>query len=183
MTYFTIIHYLVLGVLLLLFALSVIVSMREKRAKIRHTMIFFSFIVISMLGVFLMFAVDKYTKKVEIRNLKNTRVLMNEEIIYSGYAYNKGKYTIGKVELEIKLVNNGHATGRVKGTNFYRPSGLSEFFGGGEIAKRKERPQTVIRTFVVAKNLKPGKAKYFSVRMPYPPYFTNTAYYTRVFAH
>ncbi len=183
MTYLTIVHYLVLGIIALLFVLSVILSLKEKNLKIRHSMILASFVAMSVLAGFLMFAIDKYTKKAQIRGLKNTRLLMNEAIVYSGYAYNVGKYTIGKIKLEIKLVNRGHVTGNVKGGNFYKPSGLADFFGGGDTAKRKNRPQSIIRTFTVAKNLKPGKAKYFSVKMPYPPYFEYTADYTRVFAH
>ncbi len=183
MTHLTIVHYLVLAVIVLLFLLTVILSLREKNPKTRTSMILSSFGVMVLLAGFLMMALDKYTKIAKIRGLKNTRLLMNEQIVYSGYAYNAGKYTIGKVELEIKLVNKGHATGNVKGGNFYKPSGFMDFIGGGDTAKRKNKPQTIIRTFVVAKNLKPGKAKYFSVRMPYPPYFTSTADYTRVFAH
>jgi hypothetical protein len=183
MTHLTILHYLVLLVVALLFALTVIISFREKKTNIRATMIGASFVVSLMIAGFFMMALDKYTKIAEIRGLKNTRMLMNEEIVYSGYAHNAGKFEIGEIKLEIKLVNKGHVTGNVKGGNFYKPSGFWDFFGGGETAKRKDRPQTLIRTFVVAKNLKPGKSKYFSVRMPYPPYFHHTADYTRVFAH
>ncbi len=183
MTYLTLFHYLAMIVIGLLFVLTVIISFREPRPAVRHTMIATSFVVMLMLIGFLFMAIDKYTKVAEIRDLKNTRILMNEEIMYSGLAYNAGKFTIGKVELEIKLVNRGHVTGNVKGGNFFKPSGFWEFFGGGETAIRKERPQTIIRTFVVAENLEPGKAKSFSVRLPYPPYFEYTAHYTRVFAH
>ncbi|MEA1920473.1 MAG: DUF2393 family protein [Campylobacterota bacterium] len=183
MTHFTFIHYLVLLVVALLFVLTVILSLREKKTKIRTTMILSSLAVMVLIASFFMMALDKYTKIAEIRGLKNTRMLMNEQIVYSGYVHNAGKFKIGKVELEIKLVNKGHVTGNVKGGSFYKPSGFWDFFGGGEAAKRKARPQTIIRTFVVAEDLKPGKAKYFSVRMPYPPYFKHTADYTRVFAH
>jgi len=183
MTHLTIVHYLVLAIMVLLFILTVVLSFREKRLRIRHSMIITSFVSFTLISGFLMMALDKYTKKAEIRSLKNTRVLMNEQIIYSGYAYNAGKYTIGKVELEIKLVNRGHVTGNVKAGSFYKPSGFLDFIGGGETAKRKDRPQTIVKTFVVARDLKPGKAKYFSVRMPYPPYFEYTADFTRVFAH
>ncbi len=183
MTHLTIVHYLVLAVVALLFILTVVISFREKNPKTRTSMIFASFIVMILIAGFFMMALDKYTKIAEIRGLKNTRLLMNEQIVYSGYAHNAGKFTIGKVELEIKLVNKGHVTGNVKGGNFYKPSGFADFFGGGETAKRKNKPQTLIRTFVVATDLKPGKSKYFSVRMPYPPYFSSTADYTRVFAH
>ncbi len=183
MTHLTIVHYLVLAVVTLLFLLTVVISFREKNPKIRTTMIFSSLAVTILIAGFFMMALDKYTKIAKIRGLKNTRLLMNEQIVYSGYAYNAGKFMIGKVELEIKLVNKGHVTGNVKGGSFFKPSGFADFFGGGETAKRKNKPQTLIRTFVVATDLKPGKSKYFSVRMPYPPYFSSTADYTRIFAH
>ncbi|MEA3522930.1 MAG: DUF2393 family protein [Campylobacterota bacterium] len=183
MTHLTIVHYLVLAVVALLFVLTVIVSFREKNPKIRTTMILSSLAVMILIAAFFMMALDKYTKIAKIRGLKNTRMLMNEQIIYSGYAVNAGKFKIGKIKLEIKLVNKGHATGNVKGGSFYKPSGFMDFIGGGETAKRKSKPQTIIRTFVVAEDLEPGKSKYFSVRMPYPPYFSSTADYTRIFAH
>lgn len=182
-THMTILHYLVLLVIALLFLLSVIVSMREKRTNIRLSMIASSFVVMVMLAGFFLMALDKYTKKAEIRGLKNTRTLLNEEIVYSGYAHNAGKFTIGEVKLEIKLVNKGHVTGNVKAGNFYKPSGFWDFFGGNYMAADKNRPQSLIKTFVVATDLKPGKSKYFTVRLPYPPYFSHTADYTRVFAH
>ncbi len=182
-TYLTIFHYLAIAIVILLFVLTVIVSMREQRTNVRTSMIASSFIVMLMLGAFFIMALDKYTKKAEIRSLKNTRVLMTEEIIYNGYAANVGDFTIGEVKLEIKLVNKGHVTGNVKGGSFYKPSGFWDFFGGNYMSESKDRPQSVIKTFVVARDLEPGKSRYFTVRLPYPPYFTHTSQYTRVFAH
>ena len=49
--------------------------------------------------------------------------------MYTGIVKNEGKHEIGEVTIEIKLVNKGHATGNVKGGNFYKPSGFFEFFG------------------------------------------------------
>lgn len=181
MTYFTIWHYLVVAVCILLFALAAFVSIREQSPKIRNSMIFSSFIVLLLVSAFLIMALDKYTKKVELYGLKNTRILRTEQIQYSGYVRNVGNYTIGKVTVELKLVNKGHVTGNVKAGSFYNPSGFMEFFGDGE--KKAYKPQKVEETFVVAEDLKPNEAKSFVIRLRYPPYFQHTADFVRVFAH
>ncbi len=171
MTYFTIWHYFVVAVVALLFAIVVIISWRNKNHKLRFSMIFSGFISLALVAAFLIMALDKYTKIVKITSLKNRRVLSTEKIIYTGIVRNVGKYTIGKVEFEIKLVNKGHVTGNVKGGNFYK------------VSKKKDKPQTLLMTFVIAEGLKAGKAKSFKVTMPYPPYFRSTSHFTRVFAH
>ncbi len=144
-------------------------------------MIFSGFISLVLVAAFLMMALDKYTKKVQVTSLKNTRILSLEKIQYTGIVTNVGNYTIGKVELEIKLVNKGHVTGNVKGGSFYKPSGMGDFLSN--ISKKKDKPQTLLMTFVIAKDLEAGEARSFKVTMPYPPYFTSTADFTRVFAH
>ena len=181
MTYFTIWHYFVVTVVALLFAIVVIISWRNKNHKLRFSMIFSGFISLALVAAFLIMALDKYTKKVQITSLKNRRVLAIEKIIYTGIVRNVGNYTIGKVKLEIKLVNKGHVTGNVKGGSFYKPSGMSDFLSN--VSKRKDKPQTLLMTFVIAEGLKAGEAKSFKVTMPYPPYFSSTADFTRVFAH
>ncbi len=182
MTYFTIWHYLVAAIVTLLFFLVVIIAMQNTNKKLRVSMIFSALISLLLVGAFLMMALDKYTKKVKISSLKNKRILSLEQIQYSGIVRNVGNYTIGKVELEIKLVNKGHVTGNVKGGNFYNPSGFGEFFATAT-QKKKNKPQTLLMTFVIAKNLEAGKAKSFKVTLPYPGYFRSTADFTRVFAH
>ena len=94
---------------------------------------------------------------------------------------NEGDFKIGKVTFEIKLVNKGHATGNVKGGNFFKPSGISDMFSLGE--DRKNRPQTITKEFVVAKNLKPGPAKSFRVHFKYPGYFRSVADFAEVSGH
>ncbi|MEA2111313.1 MAG: DUF2393 family protein [Campylobacterota bacterium] len=181
MTYFTIWHYFVVLVVALLFAIVVIVSWRNKNHKLRFSMIFSGFISLALVAAFLIMALDKYTKVVKITSLKNRRSLATEKIIYTGIVRNVGKYTIGKVELEIKLVNKGHVTGNVKGGSFYKPSGIKDFLSSA--TKKDDKPQTLLMTFVIAEQLKAGRAKSFKVTMPYPPYFKSTSHFTRVFAH
>jgi hypothetical protein len=180
-TYFTIWHYAVVIGTLGVFLLLVLVSIRQSNRKIILPMIFSSFLVMSLVAGFLIMALDKYTKKVELTGLENRRMLMSEKIVYTGYVTNIGNYTIGAVKIEFKLVNKGHVTGNVKGGSYYKPSGFSEFFGGKD--RSTYRPQKLEETVVVARNLEPGKTKYFSVTFDYPPYFKHVSHFQRVFAH
>ncbi len=180
-TYFTIWHYAVVVGTVALFVLLVLISLRQANRKVILSMIFSSFLVMTLVAGFLIMALDKYTKKVELTGLENRRMLMSEKIVYTGYVTNVGDYTIGEVKIEFKLVNRGHVTGNVKGGSYFRPSGLTEFFGGGD--KREYRPQKVEETLVVARNLEPGKTKYFSISLDYPPYFEQVSHFQRIFAH
>jgi len=174
-------HYIALGIISLLFISSAVSAIRQKNKKLILPMLFTTLLVSSFLAIFSIFIVDKYTKKVELYKLKNKRLLSTEQIIYTGIVKNEGNYKIGKVTFEIKLVNKGHATGNVKGGNFFKPSGLSDFFSFGE--RRKAKPQTIIKEFVVAKNLKPGTAKSFRVHFRYPGYFRSVADFAQVSGH
>ena len=180
-TYFTIWHYAVVITTGILFLLLVILSFKETRPKNRNSMIFASFLVMSLVTVFLILALDKYTKKAELYGLKNRRLLATEKIVYSGYVKNTGNYTIGQVKVEFKIVNRGHVTGNVKAGSYFRPSGLFDFFGGGGSEARKV--QKIEETIVVATDLEPGKIKYFNVTLDFPPHFVYVSDFQRVFAH
>ena len=132
-----------------------------------------------LLALFSVLVVDKYTKKVELFKVRNKRLLSTEQIIYTGFVKYVGNHTIGKVTFEVKLVNKGHAPGNVKGGNFYKPSGIMEFFGGG-FGMRNDKPQSITKKFLVAKNLKSGSAKPFRVYFKYPGYFRRVADFTEV---
>jgi hypothetical protein len=166
---------------LFIFVSGVIASFKQRDAKMKYSMLFSITLISTFLAVFSVFVVDKYTKKVELSELKNKRLLGAEKIIYSGIVKNVGNYPIGKISFSIKLVNKGHATGNVKGGNFYKPSGFLAFFSGG--FSRNNKPQTIEKEFIVAKNLKPGQSKHFRVYFDYPPYFSSTAHFAKVWGH
>lgn len=180
-TYFTIWHYAVVIATVGIFLLLVLLSVRQPNRKLILPMVFSSFLVMSLVAGFLIMALDKYTKKVELSGLDNRRMLMSEKIVYTGYVTNVGNYTVGEVKIEFKLVNRGHVTGNVKGGSYFKPSGFFDFFGGKDA--RSYRPQKVEETVVVARNLEPGRTKYFSVSLDYPPYFEYVSHFQRVFAH
>ncbi|MBL4730939.1 MAG: DUF2393 family protein [Sulfurimonas sp.] len=179
MTLFNYWHYIFLGIAFLIFLAGLISAFTQKDKKLIFPMLISITLISVFLGFFSIMVVDKYTKKVELFKMRNKRLLSTEQIIYTGYVKNVGNHPIGKVYFEIKLVNRGHATGNVKGGNFYKPNGIMDFFanfGGG----RNDKPQTIIKEFLVAKNLKPGTGKSFRVYFRYPGYFRSVAHFAEV---
>jgi hypothetical protein len=181
MMLFNIWHFVVLAVIFVLFILGAVASLKQDSKKIVFSMLFSVTLVTVFLAIFSVIVVDKYTKKVELYKLKNKRILSIEKIVYSGTVKNTGNYPIGEVTFEIKLVNKGHATGNVKGGNFYKPSGFLDFFSSGLGISNK--PQSITKKFIVAKNLQPGEVKAFRVYFRYPPYFRSTSQFANVYGH
>lgn len=182
-TYFTIWHWAAVAAFSILFFILVLLSLKEKNQKNILSMIFASFLVLMTAGAFTIMALDKYTKKATIYGVKNTRILRNETIVFTGYVKNKGSYTIGKVKLKVKLVNKGHVTGNVKGGSFYKPSGIFDFITSFGSNQTNYKPQKVENVYTVATMLKPDKAVFFRVEMPYPPYFKHVSEFTSITAH
>lgn len=183
-TYFTFWHYFFVFIALLIFIAGVVAAMKEAQPKVKNALIFSSFLISLLIGIISIFVIDKYTKKAQLYDVRNKRLLSVEKIVYQGYVKNTGNYKIGTVKFEVKLVNRGNATGNIKGgTNFYKPSGFFDFFYSGGETIEKSKPQTIVKQFVVAKDLEPGKAKHFRVTFAYPPYFTAVSQYTKVYAH
>lgn len=171
-------HYIVLAVILFIFIGGVVTTFKQTNKKLIFPMLISVSLISMLLAGFSIVIVDKYTKIPKLYKLKNKRLLGIEKIIYTGIVKNEGNHEIGIVTIEIKLVNEGHTTGNVKGGNFYKPSGFMDFFSGG--ANILYKPQTIIKQFVVATNLKPGDAKAFRVHFGWPPYFRNVAEYVKV---
>ena len=174
-------HFITFGIIFLFFLAGAVGALKQENAKIKAGM-FISVLVVSILTAgFSVVVVDKYTKVVKLYKLKNKRLLSTEQIIYTGIVKNEGKHKIGKVTFELKLVNKGHATGNVKGGNFYKASGFLDFFTGG--FNMQHKPQTLTKEFVVATNLKAGAAQSFRVYFRYPPYFRSTSQFAKVWGH
>ncbi|MBU1657492.1 DUF2393 domain-containing protein [bacterium] len=176
-TLFNVWHYLVVGIILLILALSIVAAFKQPNKKLLIPMIFSVTLVAALMLGFGIMAVDKYTKIVKLYKMENKRLLGIEKIVYTGIVKNEGNYDIGEVVFEIKLVNKGHATGNVKAGSFFSPSGFADFFGGSNILYK---PQSITKKFVVAKNLRPGEAESFRVYFDYPPYFRSVAHFGSV---
>lgn len=180
MTLFNYWHYIVLSIIFLIFVAGVVTSFKQPKKKLIIPMLISISLISTLLAVFSVVVIDKYTKKVGLYKFKNHRLLSIEKIIYTGIVKNEGNHEIGEVKLEIKLVNKGHATGNVKAGAFYKVSGFWDFFGGADILYK---PQTIKKEFIVAKNLEPGKAQSFRVYFDYPPYFRNVSQFESVSGH
>jgi len=181
MTLFNYWHFIVLIIVLLIGAGGVYVSLQQPKAKIKIPMLISVVVVTIMLAIFTLMAVDKYTKVVKLYKLDNKRLLSTEKIVYTGIVKNEGDYEIGEVTFQIKLVNKGRATGNIKSASFFTPSGFMDFFSGG--ANILYKPQTVVKKFIVAKNLKPGEAKRFRVHFRFPSYFKSVSQFPKVYGH
>ena len=181
MTLFNYWHFIVFGVLLLILVGGIVASLKQPVKKLIFPMILSVTLIVSLIAGFSVVVVDKYTKKATLHKFKNKRLLSSEKIIYTGIVSNDGFHEIGKVTFEIKIVNKGHATGNVKGGNFYKASGFFDFFSGG--ANILYKPQTITKEFVVARNLKPGQAKSFRVYFDYPPYFKQVSQFAKIYSH
>ncbi|QFR50139.1 DUF2393 domain-containing protein [Sulfurimonas lithotrophica] len=178
-TLFNMWHYIVILVVTLLYAGGVIGALKQPVKKLRVPMIISFSLIMLLVAGFALVTVDKYTKKVELYKFDNKRLLSIEKIVYTGIVKNEGNYEIGEVTLEIKIVNKAREMG--KRASFFTPSGFADFFSGG--ANILYRPQNIVKTFVVAKNLKPGEAKSFRIYFDYPPYFKNVSQFAKVYGH
>jgi hypothetical protein len=181
MTLFNYWHFIVLGVIFLIFVGGVLSALRQTSKKMVFPMLLSTTLITTLLAGFSIIVVDKYTKIPKLYKLQNKRLLNLEKIIYTGIVKNEGNHMIGEVTFEIKIVNKGHATGNVKGGSFYKASGFLDFFTGGYNLQTK--PQTITKEFVVATNLKPGAAQAFRVHFDYPPYFRNVSQFSNVWGH
>lgn len=174
-------HFFMLFIIISAASIFIYTIVKKGEKKIFVPMIFSVVMISILIGGFSMVAIDKYTKVVKLYKVKNKRILSIEKIIYTGIVKNEGDYNIGEVTFEIKLVNKGHVVGKVASANWYTPSGFGEIFGGG--ANLLYKPQTVTKTFVVAKNLRPGEAKSFRVHFDYPGYFRSVSQFYEVYGH
>ncbi len=173
MAYFTILHILTILTLIAIYILLIYLTTKETNPKIFWSMIFAHTLVILMLMVFSMPVIDKYTKKAQIESLTQKRILRNETITFSGKVRNTGSFTIGKCKLEVKLVNNLITSKGLTGSQMYSPtSGIR--YG----PKDQDQVNTVVKSFTIATNLRPGELRNFSVSMPYPSHFQRTTPFT-----
>lgn len=178
---FNIVHYTVFAITFLLLLLGVIAAFKQDNKKLFWPMVFSTLLISSLILAIGIAVAEKYTKKVKLLKIDNRRYLSQEKISYFGLVKNVGKYPVKKVYVSIKLVNGGHATGKVKGPNFYKTNSFLDMFGGAN--KLYNKPQKVEKEFVVARDLTPGEVARFRVTFDYPGYFKNTADFVKVYAH
>ena len=177
---FTIIHYIVVAIALLILGAGVFAALKQTKKKLVKPMIFSSLLISVLVGAIGIAVAEKYTKKVKIIKVDNRRYLTMEKISYFGRVKNVGKYPLAKVYVVIKLVNGGHATGFKKGSFFQANSGFFSIFTG---MNKLYKPQTIEKEFLVAQDLPPGASASFRVTFDYPGYFKSASDFVRAYAH
>lgn len=178
--YFNVFHILIIVGLLVLSGLFIYLSWNGQDRKLFVSLVAINFVLTLLIGIFLMLVVDKYTKNAVLENVSNQRVLINETIVFKGLVKNVGSYSIANCSVVIKLINDPLSKDSISGDSLFKPSGLSLFDWLKIGEKRDERPNTVEYKFRVAKNLRPGGFRNFSVSMPYPPYFKKPTFVTKL---
>ncbi len=180
MTHLTILHQITLGIFALLFILLSILSFRQSNKKLILPMFFSSLLMISTLSFFSLFVLDKYTKKAKLLRVTHKRILRNETISFSGVIKNTGKFMIGKCDIEVKIASNPMSGKNLGGAAVFNPkSTLSEFFNNKENGKRS----SISKEFTIAKDLKPGYWKPFTVSMRFPSYMKNPYIKYKLYCH
>lgn len=171
-------HYISLGFIFIIFIFGMRSAFKQKNTKLILPMVFSVVLITGLLAVLAVVIVDKYTKDVKLYKLDSKRLLSIEKVVYTGVVKNEGDFPIGEVVFELKLVNGAHAIGSINGNTIYKPSSFFDLFSEGKGVLYK--PQSIVKRFVVAKNLKPKASKSFRVYFDYPPYFRNVSAFPKV---
>ncbi len=164
MTYFTVLHWFVLFIILTLFILVVILVMRNPNEKSPFTTIGVISGLLIMVFIISLYGLDEYTKVARLENITQRRVLSNESFNLSGQIRNIGGFKIGQCTLEVEIYND--TQGQVGNTSLYTPkSFLGDLFTKAPL----EESVSMKKEFVIARDLEKGEMRNFSISMPYPP--------------
>lgn len=174
-------HYLVVFISFAIFLVGIFLATKQEDKESKVWMAISFFIISLIVGGFSFYAVDKLTKFAEISRLTSKRLLDREQVVYSGVVRNEGRHEIGEVTLEIKLVNKGLESGSMKTGALFEQGSIADFFTTKE--NKLIKPNQVIEEFVIAKDLKPGDSEEFVVYMPYPPNFSGSTEYIKIYSH
>lgn len=178
-SYFTIIHILVLCLIFVISMLLLFLSLKSAK-KIFFSLLLTNVLVSTVLAVFMMLVIDKYTKKGVLEDVKSQRVLRNETIVFKGVVRNVGRFSISACKFSAKLINQPLNGQTLKGESLFKSSGLSLFSWLFKDDEDKNRPNVLEHSFAVAKDLGPKKSINFTVTMPFPSYFSKTMTITKL---
>ncbi len=167
MTYFTILHWFALAIVITLFILVIIISLKSKTEKSPFTTIIVIGALLAMVFSISIYGLDEYTKVARVENVVPQKILINESFSLTGQIRNIGKFKIGKCVLEVEISND--RVGELGSTALYTPISIfSDFFK----AKTKTETVPTKQKFVIAENFEKGELRNFTVLMRYPPTIT-----------
>nr|MCH9814661.1 DUF2393 domain-containing protein [Campylobacterota bacterium] len=178
MLYMTFLHWTLVAVFTLVFILLVILSSREQNKKTLLSMIFSSFLLVSVGIGFSLFALDKYTKKAKLISSSQKRDYRKESVIVKGKIKNVGKFKIGYCNAEIRISNDTSGYGNRKKAYFTPSKSLGSLFGSKDV-----KSNIITEEYRAIEDLDPKKTKSFKISMPYPSHFVNPKYKVKIFCH
>ncbi len=176
MIYFSILHWIIVSIFLLIFLLLSFLSMKEKKKNVIISMIISSFIVTLFAGVISIYVLDKYTKKVKILSYSTRNDPKHESVIVNGTVKNIGRYKVGYCTLELRISNS--MSGRYAKTSYFTPNSSFDFFS----SKPKKKNIVKIEKDIVY-NLSPQKSKNFVMIARIPAHFEKAKYKLQLFCH
>ncbi len=179
MPYFTLLHWIAIIVIVILFSLFLFLTIQNQDGKSSLLPpILTNILVMSILAVFSIYVLDKYTKIARLENIVQKKILVNESFAISGQIRNIGNFQIGKCVLEVKISNNSIERTGTDSAIFVPKSAFDGLFN-----RDKENVVETTKEFVIAENLHKGEMRNFTVFMRYPPSFSKP--YTRyeLFCH
>jgi len=177
--YFTLLHWIAIIVIVILFSLFLFLTIQNQDGKSSLLPpILTNILVMSILAVFSIYVLDKYTKIARLENIVQKKILVNESFAISGQIRNIGNFQIGKCVLEVKISNNSIERTGTDSAIFVPKSAFDGLFN-----RDKENVVETTKEFVIAENLHKGEMRNFTVFMRYPPSFSKP--YTRyeLFCH
>jgi len=177
--YFTLLHWIAIIVIVMLFSLFLFLTIQNQDGKSSLLPpILTNILVMSILAVFSIYVLDKYTKIARLENIVQKKILVNESFAISGQIRNIGNFQIGKCVLEVKISNNSIERTGTDSAIFVPKSAFDGLFN-----RDKENVVETTKEFVIAENLHKGEMRNFTVFMRYPPSFSKP--YTRyeLFCH
>lgn len=161
MPYFTIFHWLLLAIVILVFILvSLIFTKITNNTKHFATITFFVGVFMIALFIFISFEIDKITKRVVIEKISYRKVNLGESFKVSGIIYNKGKFRVNYCKLRVRFFENNLNFDKLS-KNIYKPRGF------GELESIKTKSGMVEKVVKISSRLNPGEKKRFSFFVRY----------------
>ncbi len=168
MIHLTILHWIAIAIIFILFFLFLILTLQNRDEKSSLLApILTNIFAMSILGFFSMYILDKYTKIAELDNVVQKKILVNESFAISGQIRNIGHFEIARCTLEVK-VSNGAIEKTGTDSAIFVPKSI---FDGLFKRNSDEIQVDTTKEFVIAENLYPGEMRNFTVFMRYPPSF------------
>ena len=185
-TSFTLWHYLDFIVIAVALTWAIRYTLQQKDIPQKSSFIATYSVIAFLVLILSVIAINTYTKQVVLLNVTNKRFLSSESIFFMGSVRNVGNYDVGEVELEIKIFDKGT---KRQGRTSFESTAFSDYYNDADIRKlfgyknEKLKPTSYTIRKTIAKELKAGHTKPFTVSIDYPPHFKGYINEERLIVH